>query len=226
MRTCLIWLFSFLIAFRNQVLGIGASYTCLKLDALTTCTDVKRGIATSHVSSDSFILSNWFHNAIHGPLRHGVGRHSLSSQAGARSGEEDDLEDGFSELESSEKLKPIQTADLEEDDMFISDPELIEDGDGDSAGISQNDLDLSEAMDDVDEKRPINRRVHSELFQAIMSSPGLSIHNVLDKWVREGKDFNRSEISLTMLNLRKRRLYGRALQVIYHHFINSSIPMV
>ncbi|XP_023544764.1 pentatricopeptide repeat-containing protein At1g80270, mitochondrial-like [Cucurbita pepo subsp. pepo] len=195
---------------RNQVFGIGASYTFLRLDGLTACTDVKRGMATSHVSSDSCLLSNWFHYAIHGPSRHGVDRRSLSSQAGPRSsGEEDDLEDGFSELEP-EKITPTQTA--EEDDMFI-DPELIEDDAGDSVGPSQNDLDLSEAIDDADEKRPINRRAYSELFQAIMSSPGLSIHNVLDKWVAEGKELNRSEISLAMLNLRKRRLYGRALQL-------------
>lgn len=192
---------------------------------MTTCTDVKRGIATSHASSNSFLLSSWFHNAIHGSSRHGIesiDRRSLSSQAGTRSsGEEDDLEEGFSELEPPEQVKPIQTADLEEDDMFISDPELIEDDDGVSAGPSQNDLDISEGTDDVDEKRPINRRAYSELFQAIMTSPGLSIHSVLDKWVREGKDLNRSEISLAMLNLRKRRLYGRALQVISHHFIYS-----
>ncbi|XP_022967740.1 pentatricopeptide repeat-containing protein At1g80270, mitochondrial-like [Cucurbita maxima] len=195
---------------RNQVFGIGASYTFLRLDGLTACTDVKRGMATSHVSSDSYLLSNWFHYVIHGPSRHGVDRRSLSSQAGPRSsGEEDDLEDGFSELEP-EKIMPTQTA--VEDDMFV-DPELIEDDDGDSVGPSQNDLDLSEATDDTDEKRLINRRAYSELFQAIMSSPGLSIHNVLDKWVAEGKDLNRSEISLTMLNLRKRRLYGRALQL-------------
>ena len=215
-RDCLIWLLPIFIPFRNQVFGIGASYTFLRLDGLTACTDVKRGMATSHVSSDSCLLSNWFHYAIHGPSRHGVDRRSLSSQAGPRSsGEEDDLEDGFSELEP-EKITPTQTA--EEDDMFI-DPELIEDDAGDSVGPSQNDLDLSEAIDDADEKRPINRRAYSELFQAIMSSPGLSIHNVLDKWVAEGKELNRSEISLAMLNLRKRRLYGRALQVIFHHFI-------
>lgn len=186
---------------------------------MTTCADVNHSIATSHVLSDSFRISNWFHNVAHGHSNHGVDRHCLSSRAGARSsGEEDELEDGFSELESPPKIKPIQTADLEDDELFISDP-LTDDDDRDSAGPSQNDLDLSETAVDVDETRPLNRRAHSELFQAIMSSPGLSIHNVLDKWVREGKDLNRSEISLTMFNLRKRRLYGRALQVIWHHFI-------
>ncbi|KAK1548979.1 hypothetical protein Q3G72_015654 [Acer saccharum] len=57
------------------------------------------------------------------------------------------------------------------------------------------------------------KRKFSDLFKAIVSSPPLSVHSVLDKWVKEGKDLSREEIASAMLNLRKRRMYGRALQL-------------
>ncbi|KAI4353476.1 hypothetical protein L6164_002424 [Bauhinia variegata] len=66
---------------------------------------------------------------------------------------------------------------------------------------------------DSAEKKSPGGRAQSELFKAILNFPNLSVHNILDKWVEEGKELERPEISLTLFNLRKHQMYGRALQL-------------
>ncbi|KFK39007.1 hypothetical protein AALP_AA3G188800 [Arabis alpina] len=53
----------------------------------------------------------------------------------------------------------------------------------------------------------------TELFEAIVSFSGLSVGSALDKWLEEGKEINPTEIANAMLQLRRRRMYGRALQM-------------
>lgn len=142
---------------------------------------------------------------------------SLSSHAGAKSSDEDDddLEDGFSELESPESNKTQEHGEKESDDELVSEPELHESDDDDigEGQASHNELELSDTESGVSEKQLGRRRGTSLLFKAVMDAPGLSVHSALDKWVEEGKDLTRGEIALAMLNLRQRRMYGRALQV-------------
>ncbi|KAJ9184997.1 hypothetical protein P3X46_004678 [Hevea brasiliensis] len=142
-------------------------------------------------------------------------RQSMSSQAGAESSEsEDDLEDGFSELETPASDNAIEERNAVggNEDELVSEPELSDDND-DVGEHSQNAMELLDTEADSDEKASMKKKVASELFRAIISAPGLSINGVLDKWVEEGKDLDRAEILLVMLDLRKRRMYGRALQL-------------
>lgn len=135
-------------------------------------------------------------------------RRSFSSQAGAESsGEKDDLEDGFSELETLPSAEASQ-----HEDELISEPELSEDEE--EVEPSQHELELSENGADSIEKRSPRKRNVSELFKAILAFPGFSVHGALDKWVKAGNDLNRAEISLAMFHFRKRQMFGRALQVI------------
>ncbi|XP_028114389.1 pentatricopeptide repeat-containing protein At1g80270, mitochondrial-like [Camellia sinensis] len=132
--------------------------------------------------------------------------------------EEDDLEDGFSELKTAASAADVvQDSNVDDlnKDQLISEPELSEEeDDGDGVEEPQNELELFDTEAEVTKKRPPQKRASSALFKAIMAALGLSVQSALDKWVEEGNDLNRPEIALAMLNLRKRRMYGRALQVI------------
>ena len=140
-------------------------------------------------------------------------RCGLSSQAGAKSsGEEDDLEDGFSELEKTDRANAAGDND---DDELISEPDFSDD----DVEPSKDELEISDTETDLNQKTPSRKRVASALFNAIVAAPGLSVNNALDKWVEEGNEIDRGEVFLAMLNLRKLRMYGRALQVNCHNLI-------
>lgn len=144
-------------------------------------------------------------------------RRSLSSQAGTENSEdedEDDLEDGFSELETTDRAKAVKDTNAGDnnEDELISEPDFS-DSDGDDAEPSKDELEISDTEADLSEKRPFRKKGTSKLFKAIIAAPGLSVHSALDKWVEEGNEIERGELALTMLNLRKLRMYGRALQL-------------
>ncbi|XVF56297.1 hypothetical protein PTKIN_Ptkin06aG0107800 [Pterospermum kingtungense] len=125
-----------------------------------------------------------FYHSIYASSNFSVGRCDLSSQVGAESSrEENDSEDGFSELET-----PAHIARGETEERLVSN------------------LDFYGDEEDVEET------TSNEL--AIIHAIGLVVHKVLDKWLKEGKELSRVEIIVTMVNLCKRRMYGRALQVI------------
>ncbi|GMY19522.1 pentatricopeptide repeat-containing protein At1g80270, mitochondrial-like [Fagus crenata] len=206
------------IALRSRGFSIGTSRACCaKLEIPSSCIeDDKAGILESPQETyDRCVYLKRFYHIKHGSSKFSVGRCGFSSQAGAKSsGEDDDLEDEFSELETPSSAQAKQTSNVadESDGELISEPELS-DEDVDVEEPSQNELELSDAETDPVEKKSSRRRAQSELFNAIMASPGLSIHSALDKWVEEGNNVSRPEILLAMLNLRKRRMYGRALQL-------------
>ncbi|XVF07098.1 hypothetical protein REPUB_Repub06bG0109200 [Reevesia pubescens] len=156
-----------------------------------------------------------FYHSTHASSNFPVGRCGLSSQAGAESsGEENDLEDGFSELEipANAETKQIHIAQDEAEDGLYSDRELSGDEE-DVEETASNELELLEVETDASDKKSSTRRATSALFKAIISAPGLSVHKALDKWLEEGKHLSKAEISAAMFNLRKCRMYGRALQL-------------
>lgn len=121
----------------------------------------------------------------------------LSSQADASSQKEDDADDN--------------------DDMEIEDRLTEPDADGDSrdtAEIDINELELSDTETDSSDKKSFSSRRRSELFKAIVSVSGLSVDSALDKWVEKGKELSRQEIGLALNSLRRRKMYGRALQAL------------
>lgn len=122
-----------------------------------------------------------------------TGRRSFSSDAGAKTaGEEDELETRNSDEEFSGDEGDIEGAELES---------LVPDSEAGKIVVGMR---------------------SSELFKAIVSVSGVAVGSALDKWVEEGKEINRTEFTNAMLQLRKRRMYGRALQV-YNFFCFNMI---
>ncbi|KAL2534953.1 Pentatricopeptide repeat-containing protein [Abeliophyllum distichum] len=140
-----------------------------------------------------------------------------SSQADSKSGEEDDeLEDGFSELEGPTASGAVleDNAGDENDDELISGPELTEEeSSDDEMQGTQNELEVLDNETGVAEKVSSRRMGTSALARAILAAPASSLGKFLDKWVAEGNEVTRLEVVLAMLTLRKRRLYGKALQL-------------
>ncbi|KAG6694445.1 hypothetical protein I3842_09G048700 [Carya illinoinensis] len=201
------------IPLRSRGFSIGTSHvSCVKLEMPSTyIEDDKIGTLESpREPYDRFQPLKRFCHPTYDSLKFFVGRHSFSSQAGAKSSGEDDLEDGFSELETPSSVEVNQDVEDESDDESSSEPELADD---DVEEASQIELELSDIETDPREKKTPRKRAQSALFKAILAASGSSFHNVLDKWVEEGNELSRAEISLAMLNLRRRRMYGRALQL-------------
>lgn len=198
---------------KNQGFSIGTLQAChAKSEMLSTYYKDMTGICKSpQVINDCHLSSRKFYHPTDIYSVFSMGSCSFSSQAGAKSsGEEDDLEDGFSELEASGNAGGFQDSDAESEheDELLSDPK----SDDDEIESTQNELEPLDTDTDVSEKRSPRKRVSSELFKAIMAASDQPIHSVLNKWDQEGKDMSRAEIAQTMLNLRKIRMFLKALQ--------------
>jgi len=146
----------------------------------------------------------------HGFFKFSLGRLGFSSEAGAKTTkeEDDDLEEGFSELET-----PLGE---ESEKRVVSDSEDSGESDESEIAGAHNELELplSHDADEVSTgKRSSRKRADSELFKAIMNGTGPTIHTALEKWVEDGKELSREEISLAMVNFRRLKIYGKALQV-------------
>ncbi|XP_059646078.1 pentatricopeptide repeat-containing protein At1g80270, mitochondrial-like [Cornus florida] len=198
---------------KNRGFSIGTSQAGFTNLEITVCNlDNKVGIGElPQVKANRSLFLKRFYNTAYDSPKFFLGRFSFSSQAGAKSSgeEDDDLEDGFSELETSASGEAIQNknAEDENEDELLSEAELFgEDGDGNG--------ELLDSETDVTQKKSPRKkeRVQSSMLKAILDAPGLSVHNALDKWVEEA-NLTRAEVWLAMLNLRKRRMYGRALQL-------------
>ncbi|GAA0162311.1 hypothetical protein LIER_18428 [Lithospermum erythrorhizon] len=143
-----------------------------------------------------------------------TGVRCFSSQAGTQSSGEDgdDLEDGFSELEGSTDADSIQHKKV--DDDLTSESELSgEESGDDTIDLPEDELNLLDTESDANEKKLYRKRVHSELFKVISAAKNANLSGVLNKWVEEGNEVTRKEILLSFLNLRKRHMYFKALQL-------------
>lgn len=206
------WLF--ICDHRKQGFSIGTSRTCFAdSDVSSMYLQDKATVPDSpQLISDRCVPFKRFYRTEHASGNLFVSRRGRSSEAGTRSSEEEnDLEDGFSELETSASADAVQHSNSEDenDDELISEPDFS----ADDAEPSQNELELSDAEIESSERKSPKKGSASALFKAIMASPGLSVQSALDKWVAEGNELSRAEISMAILNLRKFRMYGRALQV-------------
>ncbi|URE02996.1 DNA-binding protein [Musa troglodytarum] len=133
---------------------------------------------------------------------------NLSSHAGARSSQkDDDLEDGFSDLDVPPEDDAIVGPEEKEDDEELMSEEEMN-------NAADEALSLLDSETDSSVEKKTQRRVESPLSKIIIEAPRYSLNGTLDKWVEEGNPLGRGEISLVMLNLRKRWLYGKALQFV------------
>lgn len=176
--------------------------SCVKF-AQTSCVEQESCISETHgMACDPFSSpKSRYHSGHNASLNLTMGRRELSSSS---TKEEEDLEDGFSELETP-------AGDGNESDSLVT-------SDADSADDDGDKEDVEEAHNEIDEQakkeeKPCCGRFESELFKEILNASGMSIHSALDKWLEEGKELTREEVSLAMVNLRRRKMFGRALQL-------------
>lgn len=106
------------------------------------------------------------------------------------------------------KLKILPRQDVDESTVGdISEEELDEAAEG-GLGLSNADKESS------GEKTKSKRSAVLPLINNLIETPRTSINSALDKWVSDGKSLGRSQISMVLFTLRKRRLWGKALQVL------------
>ncbi|KAK6773989.1 hypothetical protein RDI58_029228 [Solanum bulbocastanum] len=201
---------------KKQVFMTGGSRICF------ATSDISSQCLKGHndgLKGDSNVISHrprtyrGFQITSHGFLRVFRETRSFSSQTGTKSsGEEDSSsDDGFSELESSSATEAIQ--EVNKVDESVSEHELSdEDLDGEDVEAPQELLSDTEA--EINKRKSPRNGVSSALFNAIMAAPALGVSKIMDKWV-EGNNVTRVEVAAAMLNFRKRRMYGKALQLTF-----------
>lgn len=163
-------------------------------------------------------------------LRFVLGGRGISSQAGSKSsGEEDDLEDDFSELGTANENDEVEEGDVEvvpEDELGTASEFSGEEVDDDDQEECDKGMELpgAEAKASTSEEK---RTTRLELFRAIRSASGNSLWGVLDKWVQEGKDMDQDTINWVLSVLCSRSLYAKALLVIglLLSFINKTVTL-
>ncbi|KAM0953999.1 putative tetratricopeptide-like helical domain superfamily, pentacotripeptide-repeat region of PRORP [Dioscorea sansibarensis] len=139
-----------------------------------------------------------------------LGTRTLSSHAGAKSSDsENDIEEGFSDLEVPPETDKVGDTYDDSEDGLSEDDTSVEGKDDDV----DHALSLLDAEKDTNVEKALNKKIGtSPLFKILMEAPRQSINSALDKWVEEGNALGRNEISTVMLNLRKWKFYGKALQ--------------
>lgn len=172
-------------------------------------------------NNGGFHLRNPISHGIFQPALSLVCYRNLSSKVGTKSEKDDGLEDGFSELEvppEDEKIEEI--LDKEHGDLESIGESTEEDDEAVEDAIGLADIESNYG------KKEVGRKVRtSPLFNVIMDSTRPSCNSALDKWVEEGNPLGRTEISLALMNLRKRRLFGKALQFLEWLEANKHIEL-
>ena len=170
-----------------------------------------------HISERSLFIKR-FSSGAHGAQSSFLWKHSFSSQAGTKSSgeEDDDLKYDFSELDATSDVDQGKNVEQEIGDELLSETDESESEDEvDDIAVEepQIELELSDTEKEAAKSDGRGKRASSGLFKALVGSTSTTAKKHLDKWVEEGNNLSRIEISRTMLELRKRRMYGRALQV-------------
>ncbi|KAK1318108.1 Pentatricopeptide repeat-containing protein [Acorus calamus] len=141
-----------------------------------------------------------------------VGSRDLSSHAGKKT--TDEIEEGFSDLGNSF----IADIEAENDAGQEKDEELMSGEHADELPGEASDHELpfsdSESVGTDKEKQMQNRISDtSPLFEIILETPRQSVKSAIDKWVQEGNSLERTEYYIISSNLRRRRFYGKALEL-------------
>ncbi|CAK8571187.1 unnamed protein product [Lathyrus sativus] len=194
------------LSLRNQALSNNVGTSRVKL-MLNTLVEHEDAVPDSHQMIHARFLSKGhsFYRTGNAFQQFTVSRRELSSQADASS-TKDDNDDDDMEIED-------QLIELDADgDSVDSETDLL-DGDEDG-GKPRDELEFSDTESDPAEKKSQSGKSRSELSKAVVNASSLSVESAVDKWVAKGKELSRKEISSTLLNLRKRKMFGKALQVL------------
>ncbi|KAL6627727.1 hypothetical protein ACP70R_031453 [Stipagrostis hirtigluma subsp. patula] len=129
---------------------------------------------------------------------------SFSSQVGANSGDkEDELDDGFSDLEVPPEADKKDAGLTSEDSSESSDEDAV-----DELGLPDVEADAKP------EKEHISRVSQSPLLKLVLAAPRHEVIEALNKWAKEGNTLDRGDLYYVILNLRKRKWFSKALQVL------------
>ncbi|GFP95545.1 pentatricopeptide repeat-containing protein at1g80270 mitochondrial [Phtheirospermum japonicum] len=183
--------------YRNRGLSSGSNRICCSKSDIARCLENHSAgiIEPQEKIFDGLLASaRFFNTSSTSPKSHCAVR-TFSSQTDAKSTKEDDddLEDGFSELGTP--AGAVISGD-ESDDGDISEEESI------AADDIQNELEVFG-----------DETASSEITRVILASPPVLVSKVLDKWVGEGNEVTQTEATITILHLRKRRMFGKALEL-------------
>ncbi|XP_011079070.1 pentatricopeptide repeat-containing protein At1g80270, mitochondrial [Sesamum indicum] len=200
------------IHLKNRGLSSGTiGISCMKSEIARSCLENHNAgvVEPQGKLLDESLYLTRFYNTSSSYSKSYAGARTFSSQADAKSSREgdDDLEDAFSELETP--LDAVQGAASGDE---IDDESDLSEGEG-VADDMQNELGKVGTDTDVGEKRSPKGKAISALTKAILAAPLSSVSKALDKWVEEGNEVTQTEVSLTMLHLRKRRMFVKALQL-------------
>ncbi|XP_021744488.1 pentatricopeptide repeat-containing protein At1g80270, mitochondrial-like [Chenopodium quinoa] len=195
---------------RAQGLNVAAFRACAGLGQFSGHTEDKsKNCEHRGLMRDRWITSNACQCTVHFPNKFSAGSRSLSSEAGAKSGgeEEDDLEEGFSELETPDPS--VSTGGGVEDSDSSSDSE------SDLSSVDENTEETLEAelLKGAGEMSSAKKLGHSPLLKLLFEESGSSLSKALDNYATEGKDLNRAEVYHALLNLRRRKMFSKALQL-------------
>lgn len=164
----------------------------------------------AHTNRSEITCARRYHNKQCESLKFYIGKHHLSSHAGMKSSEDedDDLGDGFCELETQSRSTPCES-----NDESISESELSDGGNDDEVAGLKQEQELSDIKAERSKTKFEQKRTSVQLLNVVLRAPGFSTKTVLHKWVEDGNEVNKSDILMIILNLRKLRMYGKALQV-------------
>ncbi|KAG8372135.1 hypothetical protein BUALT_Bualt12G0034900 [Buddleja alternifolia] len=189
----------------NRGLSSGtARICCAKSEIARSCL-----VEPQNEHFDELLSSTRFYNTSSSSSKSYREVRTFSSQPDAKSSGEkdDDLEDGFSELETPHNATHESTSGDESDDgSDLSEEEGVADD-------AQSELEVLDTETDVEATKSLKTRATSAMTKAILAAPASSVNTVLDKWVEEGKEVTQIDLTLTMLQLRKRRMFLKALQL-------------
>lgn len=177
-----------------------------------------------------FVLPNFFPHAPSLSAMPSLGIRNLSSQSGATTSDTE-VDDGFSDLDLDPPLETDKIGtivDKEQEDEIVSKREISRDElKVDSAEVANCSLGLSDSKSQANgEKEPRRTCWASPLFKVVMEAPLHFVNDALNKWVEDGNSLGQEEISVTLLNLRKKKFYEKALQVLDSFLAKLLICMI
>ncbi|XP_072974957.1 pentatricopeptide repeat-containing protein At1g80270, mitochondrial-like [Typha angustifolia] len=155
----------------------------------------------------------------------GVRNLCLQSRTSNSNGE---AADGFLDVDELPVCDKVDRLTDDEDDEEYAGEEGIS---RDEAEVSKTEAANSSLGSSETEKDLYHSEVRGKnhtipLFKVIMEAPWQSVSSVLNKWVEGGNHLGRDEVMTALRSLRRRRLYGKALQFVEWLEINKRLNFV
>ncbi|CAO2822285.1 unnamed protein product [Amaranthus hypochondriacus] len=162
---------------------------------------------------DKGITTYTYHCTAHFPNMFSAGSCSFSTRSGAKSDkeEQEDLKWDFSELDTPDASETTDTTGGGDEDSESSSESEVSNVDENMEDALENELIKGTEVDGGD-KEPNKKLGASPFVKLVLSESNSSFLNALDHYV-EDKDINRTEVYSATMNLRRRKMFVKALQL-------------